>query len=174
MGVTHSVATEIEIAAPPATVKSVVGVTVFVSCYRSVSYLYQFLDWHRFDEWTKVWKMSTKGESKKPSELKEGDVVSTNLKGMAFTLVILENSKELFRWNVSLPYIFSGAHSFYFRASEKTPGGTTMIQTEEFSGLLAFLMKPFWGFKKKTLANWREFDADFKKESERISGQRSL
>lgn len=33
--------------------------------------------------------MSTKDESKKPSELKEGDVVSTNLKGMAFTPVIL-------------------------------------------------------------------------------------
>ncbi|KAI8186673.1 hypothetical protein KHU50_001292 [Colletotrichum sp. SAR 10_65] len=153
MGVTHSIATEVEIAAPPATVKSV------------------FLDWHRFDQWTKVWKMSTKDESKKPSELKEGDVVSTNLKGMAFTPVILENSKELFRWNGSLPYIFSGAHSFYFRASEKTPGGTTMIQTEDFSGLLAFLMKPFWGFEKKTLANWREFDADIKKESERLAVQ---
>ncbi|KAJ0369796.1 hypothetical protein COL154_001600 [Colletotrichum chrysophilum] len=71
MGVTHSIATEVEIAAPPAMVKSV------------------FLDWHRFDEWTKVWKMSTKDESKKPSELKEGDIVSTNLKGMAFTPVIL-------------------------------------------------------------------------------------
>lgn len=46
-----------------------------------------------------------------------------------------------------------------------------MIQSEDFSGLFAFLMKPFWGFEKKTLANWREFDADIKKESERVSSQ---
>ncbi|KAL0941720.1 activator of hsp90 atpase 1 family protein [Colletotrichum truncatum] len=153
MGVTHSVATEVEIEASPAIVRSV------------------FLDWNRYKEWTQVWTISPKVEGTKPSELKVGDNITANLKGVAFNPVILENSTELFKWNGVVPLLFSGAHSFYFRPSNKTPGGTTMTQLEDFSGFLAFLMKPFWGFEKQTLTNWKQFDQDIKKESERLAAQ---
>ncbi|TDZ15557.1 hypothetical protein Cob_v011485 [Colletotrichum orbiculare MAFF 240422] len=156
MGVTHSVATEVEIAASPATVRSV------------------FLDWPRYKEWTKVWTMETKDAATKASEVKSGDFVNVNLKGYAFSPEIWQNSEELFQWNGSVPYVFSGAHSFHIRASSKTPGGTTFTQSEDFSGAFAFLMKPFWGFEKSTLTNWREFDQDIKKESATAQGPERL
>ncbi|KAF9876379.1 activator of hsp90 atpase 1 family protein [Colletotrichum karsti] len=153
MGSGQSIATEIEIAAPPATVRSV------------------FLDWQRYSEWTKVWTIKPNEDAKKPSDLTKGDYVAANLKGFAFKPAMVENTEELFKWDGSIPLLFSGQHSFYFKPSDKTPGGTTWVQVEDFSGLLAFLMKPVFGFTKTTLKNWREFDEDIKKESERIAVQ---
>ncbi|TDZ33209.1 hypothetical protein C8035_v011474 [Colletotrichum spinosum] len=170
MGVTHSVATEVEIAASPATVRSVVSSNA-INTFAPVTVAdgAKFLDWPRYKEWTKVWTMETKDAATKASGVKSGDFVNVNLKGYAFSPEIWQNSEELFQWNGSVPYVFSGAHSFHIRASSKTPGGTTFTQSEDFSGAFAFLMKPFWGFEKSTLTNWREFDQDIKKESERLS-----
>ena len=62
--------------------------------------------------------------------------------------------------------LFTGKHEFFFTPSTKTPGGTTAVQTENFTGLLAFLMAPGWSFRRQTLDNWNAFFADLKKEAE--------
>ncbi|KAF6798894.1 activator of hsp90 atpase 1 family protein [Colletotrichum sojae] len=155
MGQSYSISTEVEIAAPPATVRSV------------------FLDWERYHEFTNVWTITTRTESTKAHELKEGDTVKASIKGMTFKPKIVENKPELFSWCGSLPYIFTGTHSFHFRPSTQTPGGTVMTQEESFSGLLAQLIGPFPSLMNGTRKNWREFDQDIKDESEKLAAARS-
>lgn len=46
----------------------------------------------------------------------------------------------------------SGLHTFSFKSSSRTPGDTTFVHMEEFSGLTAFLMQEWlvgWSFPKK-------------------------
>ena len=62
--------------------------------------------------------------------------------------------------------VFSGKHEFRFAPSTKTPGATTFRQTEEFRGLLSFLMGPF---SKSTLDNWKAFNEELKVEVEKSS-----
>jgi hypothetical protein len=44
-----------------------------------------------------------------------------------------------------------------------------VVQAEDFTGLLAFLMAPGWSFRQKTADNWNAFFADLKKEAEQSS-----
>jgi len=81
--------------------------------------------------------------------------------------VILANSPHLFKWGGSLPLIFGGNHSFEFKESKVTPGGTTFTQHEEFYGALGFLMGGNFvgrwaGFGRKTEGNWDGFNRDLK------------
>jgi hypothetical protein len=147
----------------------------------------QFFDFPRYKQWCK-WTIDPVESGKKASELKPNDGVKVNLDGMAFSPVVKvsrqslhsanyesypkhvkENSPDCFSWEGSLPGIFTGKHQFHFSPSTKNPGGTTVVQAEDFTGLLAFLMAPGWSFRQKTADNWNAFFADLKKEAEQSS-----
>jgi len=61
-----------------------------------------------------------------------------------------------------VPYIFSGEHSFQFRSSEITPGHTTFVNKEDFSGLLSFLVGEGWSMGKSTKTGFEGFCSDLK------------
>ena len=84
----------------------------------------------------------TKVESEKPGpSLQPGDTIVTWLgESTKFSPVILVNTPDELKWRGSLPYIFTGDHRFQFKASEITPGGTTFMNSEQFSGLFSPLM----------------------------------
>ena len=44
-----------------------------------------------------------------------------------------------------------------------------MVQLENFTGLLAFLMGPGWSMRQSTLEKWDAFFVDLKKEVEKSS-----
>ncbi|KAK2041374.1 cytochrome P450 [Colletotrichum somersetense] len=67
---TDIVLAEIEIKAPPADVRSV------------------FLDFQRYKEWSQGWTLTPMEPGKTPSDLKDGDQIQANMKGMTFKPVI--------------------------------------------------------------------------------------
>ena len=150
MGQTQSLSTEIEIQASPATVRSV------------------FLDFPQYKQWS-TWTIEPIGTDKKPSELNTEDRVKVDMKGTVFRPLMMENSTDTFAWEGSLYGLLVGKHEFHFSPSKKNPGGTTMIQIENFRGLLAFMFAPGWSGRESTLKNWNEFFADLKKEVEKSS-----
>ncbi|KAF2269166.1 hypothetical protein CC78DRAFT_453870 [Lojkania enalia] len=145
------VSTSIEIAASPAIVRSV------------------FLDFKRYKEWHQGFFFSTLDASKQPTDLQPGDKIKVDMGGTGFRPVIVENSPSAFQWHGSLYGIFDGTHQFYFQPSEKTSGGTTLVQKEDFSGLLSFLVGPGWSFAKKTEGNFARLNKDLKAESEKVA-----
>ncbi|CCF42650.1 hypothetical protein CH063_12591 [Colletotrichum higginsianum] len=148
MGVAQSISAEIEIQAPPAAVRSV------------------FLDFQGYKRWSEKWKLEPTEPGKSPSDLKNGDQIQVVMGDMKFKPVIKENTSEALHWLGSLPVIFNGLHQFYFQPSQVNPGGTRFVQIENFSGLLAFLMRPGWSFREKTLTGWNQFNEELKKEVE--------
>lgn len=82
----------------------------------------------------------------------------------------------MFAWTGSLPFIFTGTHSFYWTPSQTTPGGTTFTQEEKFTGLLGGLLygegvlARSAGMKEKTRKGWEGFNADLKKAVEAEQG----
>lgn len=63
---------------------------------------------------------------------------------------------------------FNGDHAFHFTESKTTAGGTTFIQEEQFSGVLAFIIGDgtvgkMLGFREKTREGFEGFNRDFKK-----------
>ncbi|KAF7551936.1 hypothetical protein G7Z17_g4670 [Cylindrodendrum hubeiense] len=150
MASTHSVSAQIEILAPPATVRLV------------------FLDFARYDQWHKGWTVEPI-EAEKPSELQIGDRLKVNMHGMVFRPVVAENSPECFIWEGSLSVIITGKHWFYFSPSKENPGGTTFIQSEKFTGLLTALLWPWRNKKYEPSENWKTFNAALKKEAEKSS-----
>ncbi|KAI5459224.1 hypothetical protein BGZ63DRAFT_337250, partial [Mariannaea sp. PMI_226] len=150
MGQSQSITAEIEIQASPERVRSV------------------FMDFARYSEWSQ-WSFELADSGKTPSELKAGDQLKVSLKGMKFSPSVVKNSPESFQWLGSLPLVFVGQHQFNFTPSQKHPGGTTFTQREDFSGALAFLMKPGSSGSESTLANWNGFNAELKKEAEKSS-----
>lgn len=77
-----------------------------------------------------------------------------------------ENTPERFKWEGSLPGIFTGAHVFEFRPSKTHPGGTTFVQYEDFSGLLSFTMNPSKKSGTENLKGFVRFNDDVKKQAE--------
>lgn len=81
-----------------------------------------------------------------------------------------ENSSSQFRWRGSLPLIFTGDHFYRFLPSDITPGGTTFLQEEEFTGLLSPVMKVKEGkrdFAAKNLEGFEKLNGDLKRRAER-------
>ena len=70
-------------------------------------------------------------------------------------------------WLGSLPFIFSGEHSFKFQPSANAPGHTTLVQQEVFTGVLSFLEGSSWSEGKKTKARFEQFNQELK---ERVEG----
>ncbi|KAF3017788.1 hypothetical protein E8E14_009155 [Neopestalotiopsis sp. 37M] len=148
-----TISAEVEIQASPETVRSV------------------FMNFSRYKEWSK-WTFTPADSSTKPDSLKAGDKLQVDLGSMKFQPLVLDNSATRFQWEGKMEPIFSGIHEFRFAPSTKTAGGTTFTQTEEFRGLLSFLMRPGWSFSNSTLENWQTFNQDLKEEVERSSQQK--
>lgn len=77
-----------------------------------------------------------------------------------------ENSAERLKWRGSLPGIFTGDHVFEFQPSKSNPGQTTFLQYEDFSGLLAFTMKPTKESGSKNMLGFLRFNEDVKRQAE--------
>lgn len=77
-----------------------------------------------------------------------------------------ENSAERLKWRGSLPGIFTGDHVFEFQPSKRNPGQTTFLQYEDFTGLLAFTMKPTKESGSKNMLGFLRFNEDVKRQAE--------
>lgn len=62
-----------------------------------------------------------------------------------------------------------GTHQFHFTPSKETPGGTLLIQKEDFTGLLAMLFKPGSSSATKTQGNFDGLNRDIKAEAEKAA-----
>jgi hypothetical protein len=63
--------------------------------------------------------------------------------------------------------LFTGEHSFSFRPSKISPGHTTFVQQEKFSGALSWIMGEGIlarqiGMTEMTKKNWDKYNRDFK------------
>ncbi|KAI1618933.1 hypothetical protein EDD36DRAFT_45546 [Exophiala viscosa] len=151
MGQSQSLSTQVEIQASPDTVRSV------------------FMDFSRYNQWTN-WSIVPTDSGKQPADLKPNDYLKVDIGGgMAFQPLVVENTSDTFQWLGSLPVLFSGKHEFHFSPSNEHPGGTRVVQLENFTGLLAFLMSPGWSMRQSTLDKWDAFFVDLKKEVEKSS-----
>jgi hypothetical protein len=61
----------------------------------------------------------------------------------------------------------AGLHTFEFQPSEKTNGGTTFVQKEEFEGVLSFLLKD-WLLGRSLVKGYNNFNGDLKKKVESL------
>ncbi|CAG5145233.1 uncharacterized protein ALTATR162_LOCUS1677 [Alternaria atra] len=87
--------------------------------------------------------------------------------GQTIDASIEHNTPISFAWTGSLPYVFTGTHSFTFEPSNTIPGGTKFTQEEVFSGALAFIMGENviarqFGFPEKTKKMWEGYNEDLK------------
>ncbi|OAQ98960.1 hypothetical protein LLEC1_00602, partial [Akanthomyces lecanii] len=96
------------------------------------------LDFSRLPEWTHGFIRSI--EPAKDGNLSEGDKLNVTLEGASFSPTILENSAQQFKWRGSIPGLFYGDHVFRFEPGPR-PETTLFTQSEEFSGILAFIIK---------------------------------
>jgi hypothetical protein len=55
-----------------------------------------------------------------------------------------------------------GKHTFSFEPSTTTPGGTTFVQDEEFTGILSILFCEGSAMRKKTQSNFETYNSDIK------------
>ena len=73
------------------------------------------------------------------------------------------NSPTEFSWlGRSILGLINGLHTFEFLPSDSTPGGTTFVQKEEFSGWLGFLMT-LAVVERKTAVNFGILNQDLKR-----------
>ena len=86
MGQSQSLATEVEIQGPLATVRSAVGATCLLAVDAAKNI--QFLDFPSYNQWSKR-TIEPADSSQKPSELKAGDRINVNLKGMASSPIVV-------------------------------------------------------------------------------------
>ncbi len=84
------------------------------------------------------------------------------------SVVLQENTPAVFSWRGSFYGLFIGVHQFHFKPSEKIPGGTTLVQKEDFSGILAFLVNENMSSGKKTRANFEALNKDLKAKAESV------
>ena len=85
---------------------------------------------------------------------------------MSFSPVILTNTSQQFKWSGNVPYIFRGDHEWNFKASSQTPGGTTLVQSEQFTGLLSFFMNEGSSSHENTKKGFQGFNEELKRRCE--------
>ncbi|KAL1603541.1 hypothetical protein SLS60_005129 [Paraconiothyrium brasiliense] len=126
-------ATPIEIAAPPERVRDVVRTTLTIS-NENVHNKTQFLDFAKLPEWhTGHFKSIVSPAGKLGKELQIGDTIRVDM-GINMNPVVVENSPERFVWDGGWRGVLVGTHYFEFQASKVTPGHTTFVNREDFSG----------------------------------------
>lgn len=157
-----TVTTIVEIAAPPALVRSL------------------FLDFDSYPQWhsghfkaINILKSAVPHPSPPAGEkLKVGDKLRISLaEGMKFKATVTENTAQRFVWLGGLPGVVAGEHFFQFGESTSVPGGTTLTHGETFNGGLVTICKPFMNKEKhQTSPNFERFNADLKKWAEKKHG----
>ncbi|KAJ5889653.1 hypothetical protein N7504_010463 [Penicillium tannophilum] len=142
--------TQIEIAAPPSHVRDVL------------------LDFATYPDWQEsglVRLLESEDSTQTLATLQPGDKIKCDIDGMKFTAEIKENSEHLFQWQgPPVMGLIAGLHSFRFEATES--GGTNFTQSEDFSGLIAFLMSPSL-LGRKMLGQYSQFNEELKARAER-------
>lgn len=88
---------------------------------------------------------------------------------MQIDQIVEENSPTEFRWIGPWYGVLTGVHAFCFNPSSTTPNGTTFVQWEEFSGLLAWYVWPAMPGGKQTFARFEEFNRDLKARAESLA-----
>lgn len=144
-----TVSTQIEIGSAPAEVRKV------------------FLDFEQYSAWTKAFVIKPLADDPK---IAPGEKLKLEAGGMTFKPTILENSELEFRWRGvlwSIPGVFTGEHVFRFEPSTTTPGGTTLVQEEKFTGVLSVLMYEGSNFEKTTRKNFVTFNENLKARCEK-------
>jgi len=152
------------------------------------------LDFESYPEWSKAFFSHIKVTKGDPNDLKPKDELSVGIPSATFKPVVLvssafaypplpsdlpltisptrnlkqKNEPTVLIWRGSLPYIFSGDHSFEFQPSSTTPGGTTFINKEVFTGLLSFVMGLMGDGTSK---GFEGFNRDLKARAEELYGQ---
>lgn len=160
-----TVTTIVDIAAPPALVRSI------------------FLDFNAYSQWhTGHFKAIeiTKSAASQPGafageKLINGDKLRICLAdGMKFKATVTENSPQCFAWLGGFTGVVVGEHFFHFDASTSVPGGTTLRHGETFTGGLVSIAKPFMNKEKhQTSPNFEKFNADLKRRAEKKNQERA-
>ncbi|CAD6563938.1 MAG: hypothetical protein ASARMPRED_002575 [Alectoria sarmentosa] len=97
-----------------------------------------------------------------PSALTPGKQLLCKI-GPPFVATITQNSPNCFEWKGPPNYgILNGVHTFTFEDSNATPGGTTLVQSEEFWGVLFWAMNP-WLMGRLLRTAYEGFNEDLKK-----------
>ncbi|ENH73273.1 hypothetical protein FOC1_g10008756 [Fusarium oxysporum f. sp. cubense race 1] len=165
MGQKASLVVEVEIDAPVEVVKLL------------------FKDFPRFPEWSS-WSIEPVVSSKKIDDLMPMEKMKVDVKDAKLTATLLvsnsfqipqitfltkyqRNDPDVFEWEGGLWPLVTGRHEFSWRASRKTPGGTTFTQRENWHGLIVFLWKPGWIIGRSAKRNFEGFSAEVKREAER-------
>ncbi|KAH8598541.1 hypothetical protein B0O99DRAFT_591801 [Bisporella sp. PMI_857] len=145
---------KVEIAAPPAAVRA------------------KFLNFSQTPNWSPngfIQKVSPIAPSTE-LRLVPDEPIEVQLAMGTFKSNIVKNTPEEFAWRASIPYIFTGTHYFKFTPSA-TPGHTTFIQVEYFTGALGWMMgdslvAKLVGMREGTRVRWEAFNKDLKAEME--------
>ncbi|KAI9148169.1 hypothetical protein HJFPF1_11994 [Paramyrothecium foliicola] len=114
---TAKVSTSIEIAAPPAAVRSV------------------FMNFASYSQWQPGWSITTHDVNKKPSELRASDKLKVTMHGFTHNPTVVDNDEASFSWVGWLPGILKGTHHFRFTPSKINTAHTTFIQEEDLRAL---------------------------------------
>ena len=77
-----------------------------------------------------------------------------------------ENTTNAFKWLGSLYGLFDGQHEFYWKKSDVTPGGTTLVQKEDFTGPLTWFVREGSSGGLQTRGNFEGFNRELKKAAE--------
>ena len=78
-----------------------------------------------------------------------------------------ENSPHYFQWRGGLGSLATGTHSFCFLPSQVNPAGTTLVQKEEFGGLLGALI-PVFVNTAQLKTKFETFNEELKAEAEKV------
>ncbi|KAM0805807.1 hypothetical protein BDR22DRAFT_829375 [Usnea florida] len=98
----------------------------------------------------------------------KGDEIHGVMGGVTFTAVVLESSANVFSWTGPPFYhLFRGVHTFRFSPSVSTPGSTTFVQEESFTGVLAWVMAERGPIGRKVRGMFEGFNQDLKVEAEK-------
>lgn len=136
-----------------------------------------FLDFAAYSVWRSLFIQSIKvtTPNKAPdSPILSGDTLEVKIilpvsqKENIFDPVVLENSEQRFRWKGKLIFdsIFAGEHKFEFVSIENGTK-TSFIQSQEFTGLLAWPLLKFIG--EDTQKGFSLFNEKFKEHVENTS-----
>ncbi|KAI1427833.1 hypothetical protein F5Y12DRAFT_735420 [Xylaria sp. FL1777] len=86
--------------------------------------------------------------------------------GISTTAEITENSLTAFKWRGTLPFgLVDAEHSFRFEESRITPGWTTFVNSETFTGILT---KISGGSKDGSSPGFEKFNQSLKRRAESL------
>ncbi|SMR48759.1 unnamed protein product [Zymoseptoria tritici ST99CH_1E4] len=140
-----NIRTTIEIAAPPSEVRE------------------KFLDFPSMPLWSK--QGPVKSVSPPNPTVSPGDKLACELNsGTKFTAVAVENTPTILSWRGGLPLgALVGLHYFKFEESSITPGHTTFVHGEDFSGPLVWLGSFYPGIQAKAEKQYAVTGEELKK-----------